>query len=194
MKPSARWLPYICMVAAPFALLCRPNVTFFLYSNQSDNVLAELVPLWVRGREATFAAHSYPLSQDMGIVTNFFFLWLLLEWLISSRHSIVIILYYCIWLDNMICSTTWGPKMSAMLLVQTLWSWDSTTFLTSTTYILYLSLMINKILNIDIEILTPFVHLDFLGVQFGIENGSITYELQIPQQSSLIWIVWTKLP
>ena len=51
---------------------------------------------------------------------------------------------------------------------------------------LYLSLMINKILNIDIEILTPFVHLDFLGVQFGIENDSITYELQIPQQSSLI--------
>ena len=53
------------MVAAPFALLCRPNVTFFLYSNQSDNVLAELVPLWVQGREATFAAHSYPLSQDI---------------------------------------------------------------------------------------------------------------------------------
>ena len=45
--------------------------------------------------------------------------------------------------------------------------------------------MINKKLNIDIEILTPFVHLDFLGVQFGIENDSITYELQIPQQSSL---------
>ena len=40
---------------------------------------------------------------------------------------------------------------------------------------LYLSLMINKKLNIDIEILTPFVHLDFLRVQFGIENDSIIY-------------------
>ena len=49
---------------------------------------------------------------------------------------------------------------------------------------LYLSLIINKILNIDIEMLTPFVHLDFSWAQFGIENGSITYE---PSNSTAIF-------
>ena len=44
---------------------------------------------------------------------------------------------------------------------------------------LYLSLMINKILNIDIEMFTPFVHLDFSWVQFGIENDSIAH-LSLP--------------